>query len=314
MGGRMRNFKIAHILLLLFLLSPSGAEAKGWVAILLSDTEAAYEKPLQTFRSAMTRELREFNLHGNIRHDPEIKSEILSNPPDLIFALGAKAAFAAKIWTSKHQDIPVLFAMVINYQKYHLLDGQSNMAGISYEVNPGNQFLNLTIFAPQVQTIGVIYSRNYSYELVAKAKKATQMLGLTLIERPINADSDFQRTYKELSGKVDALWVLNDPVTYTLNNMDWLLKRCMLDQLICIGQSSNLSQVGMLLSVQADTANIGAQAASMAKNILERKQPPSAIGVMEPLGTAISVNGLTANRIGLVLNPQALNMATEVIE
>jgi putative tryptophan/tyrosine transport system substrate-binding protein len=312
----MRCSKIGHIVLLLSLLlpGPASARAEGWVAVLLSDAEPVYEKPLQTFRAAMTMEVRDFNLQGDIRHDPGLKSRIFKNPPALIFALGAKAAFTAKLWTEEHQDIPVLFAMVLNWQKYRLLDGRNNIAGISYEVNPGNQFLSLSLFAPQIHRIGVIYSGEYSSELVADAKKATEMLGLELIERPISSDRYFQRTYKELCQKADGIWVLNDPVTYTLDNMAWLQQRCIQDHLVCIGQSINLTQIGILLSVRADTANIGTQAASMVVNILEKNQPPSAIGVMEPLGTAISLNRRTAKRIGLALNRQALNMATEVIE
>lgn len=310
----MRCFKITHILLLLSLLLPSAAWAEGWIAILLSDTEPAYARPLQTFRAAMTMELREFNLHDNIQRAPQLKSQIFTEPPALIFALGAKAAFAAKLWTKEHQEIPVLFAMVLNYQKYHLLDGRSNMAGISSEVNPGNQFLNLSLFAPKIRRIGVIYSKEHSKELVAEAKKAIAMLGLELIERPIDSEDSFRRSYKDLAGQVDGIWVLNDPITYTLDNMDWLQQRCIQDRLVCIGQSVNLTQIGILLSVRPDTASIGSQAASMAKNITERKQAPAAIGVMEPLGTVISLNSRTAKRIGLALNLQALNMATEVIE
>lgn len=310
----MRNCKITHILLLLSLLLPSAAWAEGWVAILLSDTESIYHRPVQSFRAAIPMETREFNLRDNIRRAPQLKREILDDPPTLIFALGAKAAFAAKLWTKERQDIPVLFAMVLNYQKYHLLDGQSNITGISSEVNPGNQFLNLTLFAPQIRRIGVIYSKEYSRELVAKATMATKMLGLKLIETPITAKESFRRIYKELSGNVDGIWVLNDPVTYTLDNMDWLQQRCIQDQLVCIGQSVNLTQIGILLSVRPDAAGIGVQAASMSKNILERKQLPSTIGVMEPLGTNISLNLRTARRIGILLNPQALNLATTIIE
>lgn len=310
----MRNCKITHILLLLSLLLPSAAWAEGWVAILLSDTEPIYHRPVQSFRAAIPMETREFNLRDNIRRAPQLKREILDDPPTLIFALGAKAAFAAKLWTKERQDIPVLFAMVLNYQKYHLLDGQSNITGISSEVNPGNQFLNLTLFAPQIRRIGVIYSKEYSRELVAKATMATKMLGLELIETPITAKESFRRIYKELSGNVDGIWVLNDPVTYTLDNMDWLQQRCIQDQLVCIGQSVNLTQIGILLSVRPDAAGIGVQAASMSKNILERKQLPSTIGVMEPLGTNISLNLRTARRIGILLNPQALNLATTIIE
>ena len=96
--------------------------------------------------------------------------------------------------------------------------------------------------------------------------------------------------------------------------MSWLEKRCLADNLVCIGQSRELAEIGLMLSVRPDITNIGVQAASMAKNILERGQLPVSIGGMEPLGTHIFVNSRTADRIGIELSDQALSMATEVID
>lgn len=301
-------------LLLLFLSGPATAGDKNWIAILTSDDTPVYSQTIETFKAGMDRETRLFSLHDDIRQAPALRDTILAKPPALIFALGAKAAYAAKLWTSDRQEIPVLFAMVLNWQKYKLLDGQHNMAGISIEINPGNQFLNLSLLAPGIKRIGVIYSPAFSSELVAAARQSTQILGLTLIEQPIEDSQHFELAYKKLAAQVDGVWVLQDAVTYTLKNMAWLNERCLKDKLICIGQSENLTEVGMLLSVRADDSSIGTQAASMAINILVRNQPPAAIGVMEPLGTNIIVNRRTASHVGLELSQQALGMVTEIIE
>lgn len=307
---------MAYLLPLLFLLLPGPATAgdKTWIAVLTSDDTPVYSQTIETFKAGVDIETRLFSLHDDIRQAPTLRDTILAKPPALIFALGAKAAYAAKLWTSNRQEIPVLFAMVLNWQKYKLLDDQHNVAGISTEINPGNQFLNLSLLAPGIKRIGVIYSPEFSSELVAAARQSTQMLGLTLIEQPIDASQHFEHAYKKLATQVDGIWVLQDPITYTLKNMDWLNERCLKDKLICIGQSENLAEVGILLSVRADESNIGAQAASMAINMLERHQPPAAIGVMDPLGTSIIVNRRTARHVGLELSQQALGMVTEIIE
>ncbi|MHB1349046.1 MAG: ABC transporter substrate-binding protein [Desulfobulbaceae bacterium] len=310
-------FNRGCLLLFLLLFLPGtiyGERREPWIAVLLSDSEKVYEEPLRTFTDSVAFEVRVFNLQGDIRNDPGLKTKLFADTPSLIFALGAKAAFVAKLWTRDRQDIPVLFAMVINWQRYKLLDDQSNIAGISSEVNPGNQFLNLSILAPRIRRIGVIYSPHHSKEIVAETRKAVGMLGMELVERPISREQDFRRVYRELSASIDGLWVLNDPLIYTLDNMSWLEARCIADRLVCIGQSRNLAEIGLMLSVRPDTGNIGAQAASMVKNILNRGQSPAAIGVMEPLGTNISINLRTAKRVGVELSDQALNLATEVIE
>ena len=318
-GKMLYNLKIGFLLLLLLISvavygGQSGGQSRGYITVLLSDGEKTYGSPVHSFIDSVSNEVRTFNLHGDIRHDPGLKARIFADKPVLIFALGAKAAYAAKLWTKNRQDIPVLFAMVINWHKYGLSEGQSNMVGISSEVNPGNQFVNLSIFAPQVRRIGVIYSPTHSSEIVKQARKAVEMLGMELVERRIERGQDFKRIYRQLSTSIEGLWILNDPVTYTTDNMSWLEKRCIVDKLVCIGQSRNLTEIGLMLSVRPDLSNIGVQAASMAKNILVRGQSPGAIGVMEPLGTNIYVNRRTAERIGIKLSDKTLGMATEVIE
>ncbi len=302
------------LLLSLFPLTGYGENNSPWIAILISDDEKAYDAPVRSFTDSVGMDVRVFNLHGDIKYDPGLKSRLFANQPDMIFALGAKSAFVSKLWTQDKQEIPVLFAMVINWQKYHLMEGQTNMVGISSEVNPGNQFLNLSLFAPQVKRIGVIYSPENSIEIIAQARKAVDMLGMELVERTIEREQDFKRIYRQLSSTVDGLWILNDPVTFTVDNMSWLENRCISDKLVCIGQSKSLTEIGLMLSVRPDVTNIGVQAASMAKNILVRGQSPESIGVMEPLGTHIYVNSRTAERIGIKLSEQALSMATEVID
>ncbi len=147
-----------------------------------------------------------------------------------------------------------------------------------------------------------------------QARKAVKILGMELVERRIESGEDFRRIYRQLSSSVDGLWILNDPVTYTIDNMGWLEKRCVADRLVCIGQSKKLSEIGFTLSVRPDVSNVGGQAASMVKNIIVRGQSLQTIGVMEPLGTNIYVNRRTANNIGIELSEKALRMATEVIE
>lgn len=314
-GRKLFNRGYFLLFLLIFLVPATGFGNRDepWIAVLLSDNEQAYEEPLRSFADSVGMEVRVFNLQGDIRKDPGLKDRLFAEKPSLIFTLGAKAAYVAKLWTKDRQEVPVLFAMVINWQKYDLLEGQRNIAGISSEVNPGNQFLNLSLFAPKIRRIGVIYSPANSSEIVAQARNAVQMLGMELVERPIEQGQDFRRIYRQIANSIDGLWILNDPVTFTVDNMSWLENRCLADRLVCIGQSRNLAQIGLLLSVRPDVANIGVQAASMAKNILKRGQPPGTIGVMEPLGTNIYINNKTAKRIGIELSDTVMNMATEVI-
>ena len=312
-GKRLIN-KLLLCLLLLCGLWPAtfGWAAEGPVVVLLSDSESAYNRPVVAFSEKVQLPVRLFNLHGDIHHDPQLKNKILQSRPRLILALGAKAAYAAKLWTRRQQDIPVLFAMVLNWQRYQLLD-QANMAGIAAEMAPGTQLINMTMVSPDVKRVGIVHGR-HSRAIVAQARQAASLLGLELVSQPIDRSHDFRLAFKKMAPEVDAYWVVNDPLVYTLENMDWLEDRCIKERLVCMGQSANIARAGLLMAVNPDPAGIGNQAADLASSILEGRQSPSQIGVMPPLATQILVNRRTGRRIGMELSNQALDMATKVID
>lgn len=318
-GFPMLNNSMHKRVLLIFLMFgllvgvPAPAAASdGPIAILLSDSETAYGQQVSIFSEEIGLPVQVFNLHGNLAHDPGLKEKLFAVKPALIFALGAKAAYAAKLWTHDRQDIPVLFAMVLNWQRYKLLDGNSNIAGIAAEISPGAQFVNMTMFLPSMRRIGLIYSP-LSATILSQAREAASLLGLELVAEPIDRSNDFKRAFKLLAGRIDAFWLLNDPVVYTLENMDWLENRCLKEKLFCVGQTQNLAKMGMAFTVNPDFAQLGGQVAAMARNILLHGQKPGEIGVMEPIGTQLFVNIKTAERIGLSVSPEVLDMATSVI-
>ncbi len=318
MDGKPLRIKIAGLLLILGLwnapVHTCGADAApGPIAVLLSDTEEAYTKPVASFIDEIQMPVEIFNLKGEIDNAPSQMTKIFAIQPALIFALGAKAAYTAKVWTADRPHIPVVFAMVLNWQRYKLLDGQENIAGIASEVAPGTHLVNMTIASPRVKRVGVIYSKAHSSEIIQQAKQAAEILRLEVVDIPINRPKEFRQVYKQIAEKIDGFWMLADPVVYTLENVDWLEKRCTKDQIVCIGQSRNIAEMGILLAVNPDIANIGLQAASMAKNIVLKHRPPRQIGVMPPLGTQLVLNAKTADKIGLDLNNTVLDMANDII-
>ncbi len=312
MLGKYLQINLLLALLAIFSAPPGSARASGRVAVLLSDSEAAYSQPVAAFKDEVGSTVQVFNLQGDINENSNLKNKILAQKPSLIFALGAKAAYAAKLWTKNHQEIPVIFAMVYNWQRYNLLD-QNNMAGIASEMAPGTQFVNMTMFSPNVKRIGVIYS-GHSSHFLTEAKKAAALLGLQLVAERIERSKEFRRSFKKISSQVDAFWVLSDPVIYTLNNIDWLEISCIKERLLCMGQSANVVKLGLTLAVNPDFVNIGAQAASLAKSVIEGRYTTQEIGVKAPISTKIFVNKKTAARIGLKISQAALDMATLVID
>jgi putative ABC transport system substrate-binding protein len=320
MNGRKSRNRWGMVLgIVLLALSMPAVTAAGTgkpVVVLLSSDNEAYTRPVATFTDEVRMPVEVFHLHGEVANYRERMREIFSRDPALIFALGAKAAYIAKLATLERgrRDVPVVFAMVLNWERYELLKGSDNVAGITTDIDPGTQFANLSMFAPEVKKIGVIYSEKHSSTIIAKARRASQVLGYELIARPISRQKAFRRAFEEMSDSIQAYWILTDPVVFSTTNMNWLKRRCLKQHIVTIGQSENVVKLGMLLGINTDPGDIGIQAASMARNIVLHNQSPKTIGVMPPLGTSLVLNIKTADKIGLKIDQLALGMTNKIVE
>jgi len=307
--------RLAFILVCLTILSGSTSGTHGRpVVALLSDDSAVYMQALNSFKLKIGKPVRVYNLKGNIEKAPAILNSIMQLKPALIFALGAKAAWFSKTATRRHPETAVVFSMVLNHQRYQLDDGQPNIAGISANIAPGTQLFNLSLFSPDIKRIGMIYSEAHSASALKKAQHAAGLLGITLVAQPIKRAKEFPRAWRKISGRIEAFWVLNDPVLYTLNNIYWLKDRCLKERVICTGQSDNITRLGVLLSINPDINTVGAQASSVANDILNRKRKAADIGITDPIGTRLTLNESTARKIGLKISESARSIVTDVIE
>ncbi|MCP4109270.1 MAG: hypothetical protein GY749_27715 [Desulfobacteraceae bacterium] len=283
------------------------------VAVLLTSDSEAYTTHADDFINKIGIPSEVFNLYGDIRNADNVKDEILSVNPVLIFALGAKASYTAKTLTADHPDILVIFGMVMNWKKYKLHE-QNNVVRIPYVVAPDIQFAYFKMFAPDVQQIGVIYSKMHSSEIIADAEHAAMLEELELVAEPIAESKDLRPAYNKIRDRIDAFWLIADPVVYTPKNMDWLKRQSIRDSIPCFGQSENIVKLGALLAVTYDDYGIGSEAASIAKKILFENESPKNIGEKYRQELRIFLNMKTAEKIGLEISQSAIRVATDIIE
>lgn len=313
MNGRFlqRLISLPVFCLALVLIFPVTTKAEQRIGVLLSDREDAYLEMLLHFRAGIDVPSDAYNLEGNIENAPKAMEELLARHPSLILALGAKAAYIAKTWTQNTTALPVLFAGVINPEKYGL-DHGDNMSGIATLTSPATQLANLLLFAPGVKRLGLIHGTDFPPALLTEMRSAAALLNITLVEDTISDPLDFKRSYKKMRDTIDSFFVPADLSLYSLENITWLQQRCIQDRIVCIGQSRNIVSKGLLLAVDPDRPSIGRQAAAMAQNIL-RKHGKATSGIMPPLGTRVIINLDTAQAISLKVSELALDMANEVI-
>lgn len=285
------------------------------VIILYSDNNESYHAPANAFKKKQSSRVIEYYLKGDsLASESAVMDSIMAEKPSIIFALGARAAWFSKTATMNHLETKVIFAMVINWKRYNLLDGQSNITGISSEISPGTQLFNLSLISPKIQRVGVIFSKSYSDAMIVKAKAAAELLGLEIVAEPINRAGAFQRTWRKISQDIDAYWVLADPVLYTLENVHWLNNRCLREKIICIGQSSNITKLGVLLSINPDEENLGVQAAALSARVQEPSFSHLFGQIQDPIATKVTFNRNTARKIGIKVNSLVLSLVNDVVE
>lgn len=318
MNGRQLKISTLAILLvgiLMFFPFQQGLTASNdLVVILLSDEEASFAQTIATYKNETDYRVEVMNLRGDVGRAASVMSTIFAKKPALILSLGAKAAYVTKVWTEDRTDVPVIFALVLNWKKYQLQTDQPNISGIASDSDPGTQFANLTMCFPEVRRMGVIYNKHHSSHTMERAEHAANLLGLELVKIPIDSPGEFRRAYKQINEKIDSFWVLRDPIVYTMENLVWLEKRCIKDNLVCMGQSENIARLGVVLSVNPDMASIGSQAAAMTKEILKYGLKPHELGVQAPIGTDVTLNMKTIKKLSRKINPEAVNMATTVLD
>lgn len=303
------NLLLISLLFTLCLELPVKASEE--IVILKTNQEILqYNIPANTFKKAVSYTIRELDMEGDLNKGRAFVQQLKQDPPRLIFTIGDKASFVAKEGFS---EVPIIFSMVLNWKKLGL-ENVKNITGISLDVPPESQFTQLKLIAPQVSQIGVIYSSEASQELIYQAKKISADLGIELVSIQVTSGKNVRKAWKKIENRIDALWMVADPVVITQDNFEFLKEQTLRKKIPFLGYSESFVKAGALLAVSPDYETIGSQAASLTLQILEDRQKPGDIQITEPIGTVIALNKSTAKKLGLSLNDSILSFIDRAFE
>jgi len=305
---RPRFFIATALLWCIFILSmaPGMLQARV-IAVLKSDDLAAYSAPIESFTQAINARVVTYDLGGDLEKGKQIAQQLAQVPPDLILALGAKAAYSARKYITQ---VPVVYAMVLNPEKYQLT--QPNMTGITIEIPPETVFTQYRMFAPEISRVGVIYG-TATEELVKRAEKAASSLGILLVRAQVADPREVGEAFDRIRDMIDSLWMVPDTTVLTEETFRLLLQKTKSRKIPYLAYSDNFVKAGAFVSVSPDYRTIGSQAASIARQILDDKTSPAAIPPAPPIGTHLTVNLQTAKALDLHLDPLVMAFADEII-
>ncbi|MES2640923.1 MAG: ABC transporter substrate binding protein [Myxococcota bacterium] len=292
----------------LLLLLVSSAFARADIAVLVSDQLDAYEAPVARFQDAVGRSTTVFQIDGDRARADSIVKQLKADPPPLVFAVGAKAAYIA---VNELPDVPVVYALVLEPGKYGISGTQ--VTGVSMEVPAEATLSQFQLFAPAVKKLGVLLATNNTSTQVAEALASARRLGFETTVQRVTNPRDLRAAWQRMAGNVDALWLLPDPVVMAPESFRWLRNDTMRRRVPMLASTENLVRAGALLCVAPDRQVAGQQASDLARRILEGGELPGTIEPPAPGAMRVVLNRDTLDSMGIAVDELMLDFADEVV-
>lgn len=281
------------ILAAALLLVPTGARGAD-IAIIKSSNLAPFNDAIVGFQTNCPGSIAEYDMEGNLERGHEITKKILENKPQVVLAVGVQAAAVAR---DDLKSIPVVFAVVANPESSGLV-GVSNLTGVSLVIPVRTQLLTLKSIVPKVTRVGVIYNPRKTGAIIEEAFKAAKELGFVLIASKVDAKEDVPKALRAFSEGVDAFWMVPDPTVVSPESFRLILDFTFEKKVPFLAYAKPLVDQGALVSLAPSYSGMGAQACSIAKQVLGGASI-SKIPVAAPKGLELTFNLNTAKRIGV---------------
>lgn len=225
----------------------------------------------------------------------------------LIYCIGSKAY---QIGNQTAPKIPTVFSAIINWRR---LPMNPNTFGISNELHSAMQMMLFRYVFPEIDSIGVLYSSQFNSQWFDSAALEAKKMGLELIGHKLRDSRRAEDLASGLLDKVDAYWLISDPVVIPDNKkLTSLLKLCDKKQIPVFTYNAVFLKYGATLAVSVDDPTVGRQAAQIAEMVL------SGAGISEkiqfPAGSHIELNMRKVSDYGLVYSRDALSNINRIIE
>lgn len=304
---RLLTVAVALTVALLGVLGTTHAEAQ--VIVLKSRDLEQFNRAASGFTAACPGQAAEFTLSPGEGGKRDVVKRMLAARPKYVLAIGISAARLAK---EEFPNVPLIFVMVPNPQKYSLTS--KNIAGVALEIPVDRQFAVYKSLAPAARTVGVIYDAAKTGSIVAEGRTAAERVGLKLHAVAVSSEKQVPAALREMLGKIDGLWMVPDDTVITPESFKFLSLAAIEHNLPFLAVSDIFVEVGALASLTPDYTDLGRQACQLIGEIEAGRGTPERGYVVPPAKVNLSLNLKTAAKIGLDLTPQIVKSASKVYQ
>ena len=236
-----------------------------------------------------------YDLKGKMKIGRRIIRKIGKEKPDIVLTIGVLATTIAK---EELKDIPMVFCMVINHERFQLTG--PNITGIATEVAIEEQLEGYQSILDPLQDLGVIYDPSKTGNIIEIAETKVKDTGINLVKYEIKSPKKVSEALENLIGRIDALWLLPDSTVVTKKSFGLIKSTTLENKIPLLCTSDVFVKAGALAAVFSDYKYVGRQAAQLAKEILSQSASGS-LGIVNPDKFNLAINSDTAEKLGLTL-------------
>ena len=253
---------------------------------------------------------------GRAERYAEIAAEFVRLKVDVILAGGTEPAIAAKQATSV---IPIVFPTAGDPVGSGLVASLArpggNVTGLSNQASdlPAKRLEILREVFPDLRRLGVMANIGYSGGVTERneIEVAARTFGLELVLSPIRRVEDIAPAFEALKGRVDALYVVGDPLVNAQRAR--INTFALVTRLPTMYVQREYVETAGLMSYGPNFPDLNRRAADYVDKIL-RGAKPADLPVEQPTKFNLVINLITAQALGLEVPPTLLARADEVIE
>lgn len=260
------------------------ADEQRYFAVVKSQDLEPYAVAVAAFSAGAQLPLVEYDLKGDEARARKAFEAMRRRRPALVWALGPMAATFAR---RELPDVPLLFSLVPNHEKYDLAGDQ--VTGIALSRGLRGQLELLRTVLPKNSIACVFHDPRASGPVVDQAAQVARELGVTLQPVAVAEPGELDARLRELPAKAGGIFVVPDRTVANVAVFEKLLAFSRERRVPIVGLGEEQVRAGALVGLSPNVAALGRQAARVAQRIADGASPRS-IPVAEPETIDLAIN------------------------
>lgn len=281
-----------------FSMTPPTPPRPQGIAILLSDSLPAFVGVQREIKKRYPQPIETYSLGGDENMYSAVQKKIQSSDKPVVVAIGLPAAEVARGLSGKK----IIFCQVFNYEDADLVT--SRMRGVAATPPVREQFRVWKKLSPGLKTVGVITGKNL-HSLLNEARQAARENRIELIHVEVRSDKETLYAYKQLSPKIQGLWLVPDNRVLSREVIRDVMAYSVKEGKQVAVFSQQMLGLGGLLSAESNSADIAERVLTTVRQMQEGADSP----VTALTKATIKINTVMAKRLNLPLTKTLRSMA-----